>query len=64
MKQHHHKTESHDCERRLWASADLNLEMMLAELNPGRRAGSLSSLTDLNLEVSVPGRDQLQGAWQ
>ncbi len=64
MKQHRHKTEWHNFERKLWARADLNLEMTLPEHNPGLWARSLSLRTDLDIEVSGPGREQLQGAWK
>lgn len=46
MAHHHHETESGTLDRRLWASAALNLGITLVELVGGLWAGSLALLAD------------------
>jgi cobalt-zinc-cadmium efflux system protein len=46
MTHHHHETESGNLDRRLWASAALNLGITLVELIGGLWAGSLALLAD------------------
>jgi cobalt-zinc-cadmium efflux system protein len=46
MTHHHHKAESESLDRRLWASAALNLGITLVELAGGLWAGSLALLAD------------------
>lgn len=46
MTHHHHETESGNLDRRLWASAALNLGITLVELIGGLWAGSLAFLAD------------------
>jgi cobalt-zinc-cadmium efflux system protein len=46
MTHHHHETESGNLDRRLWASAALNLGITLVELIGGMWAGSLALLAD------------------
>src|ERR1035437_5375506 len=46
MTYHHHEAESGNLDRRLWASAALNLCITLVELAGGLWAGSLALLAD------------------
>jgi len=46
MTHHHHEAESGNLDRRLWASAALNLCITLVELAGGLWAGSLALLAD------------------
>ena len=46
MTHHHHKIEPGNLDRRLWASAALNLGITLVELAGGLWAGSLALLAD------------------
>src|ERR1035437_384968 len=46
MTHHHHESESGNLDRRLWASAALNLGITLVELVGGLWAGSLALLAD------------------
>jgi cobalt-zinc-cadmium efflux system protein len=46
MTHHHHETDSGNLDRRLWASAALNLGITLVELIGGLWAGSLALLAD------------------
>ena len=60
MTYHHHEAESGNLDRRLWASAALNLCITLVELAGGLWAGSLALLADAN----GCGREDLLGDWK